>query len=106
MSKEGHRSGRFEPEGANARTMRRGAMVEVLREGEEAGVELVVLVGLAESSCGDVGKAHAVRGPGLSGSVTQRSGAGRRCSYTSCRLELRTLRLLGSHLSGAAAPPR
>ena len=60
-----------------------GAMVEVLREGEEAGVELVVLVGLAESSCGDVGKAHAVRGPGLSGPVTQRSGAGRRCSYTS-----------------------
>ena len=106
MSKEGHRNGRFEPVGATARTMRRGAMVEVLREGEEAGVELVVLVGLAESSCGDVGKAHAVRGPGLSGPVTQRSGAGRRCSYTSCRLELRPLRLLGSHLSGAAAPPR
>ena len=80
--------------------------MEALREGEKRSVELVVLVGLAESSCGDVGKAHAVRGPGLSGSVTQRSGAGRRCSYTSCRLELRPLRLLGSHLSGAAAPPR
>ena len=41
-------------------------MVEALREGEEGCVELVVLVGLAESSCGDVGKAHAVtRGPGV-----------------------------------------
>ena len=36
--------------------MWRGMVVEALREGEEGGVELVVLVGLAESSCGDVGK--------------------------------------------------
>ena len=76
MSKEGHRNGRFEPVGATARTMWRGAMVEVLREGEEAGVELVVLVGLAESSCGDVGKAHAVRGPGFSRVVSPGSPMG------------------------------
>ena len=37
--------------------MRRGVMAKVLREGDEAGVELIVLVELAESSCGDVGTA-------------------------------------------------
>ena len=39
--------------------------MEALREGEERSVELVVLVGLVKSSCGDIGKAHVGTGLGL-----------------------------------------
>ena len=49
--------------------------MEALREGEEGGVELVVLVGLAESSCGDVGKAHVRTGLGLARSVDSGTAA-------------------------------
>ena len=50
--------------------------MEALREGEKRSVELVVLVGLVKSSCGDIGKAHAIRGPGFSRVVSPGSPAG------------------------------
>lgn len=63
--------------------MRRGLMAKVLREGDEAGVELVPLLGLVESSCGDVGKAHVRGGLMISTVVLPRSPVGRGRSYTS-----------------------
>ena len=76
VSMEGGSQGlRVRARGAAARTTWRGMMMEALREGEEGGVELVVLVGLAESSCGDVGKAHVRTGLGLARPVDSGTAA-------------------------------
>ena len=95
---------RNQSRGAAARTVGRGMMVALLREGEEAGVELVLLPGLVESSCGDVGKAHVSRGLQVPTGDAPGLPAGRGRSYLSRRLDSRPGRLGARHLSGAGAP--